>query len=468
MAELEGVLDEIVARKRRDVAARFAGVDLASLRSRAAPSGRSLAAALARPGARFIMEVKKASPSAGLLRPGIDVGVQAANYAAIADAISVLTDGPYFGGAPADLDAVRRVFDGPILAKDFMVDPRQVVEARLHGADAVLVMLSVLDDEAARAMIAEASGLQMEALVEVHDQGELRRAIALGARIIGINNRDLKTLRVDLATTKRLAPLVPPDRLVVAESGIGDRRDVERLAPFADAFLVGTALMRADRPAEMARMLAFGRAKICGVTNDRDARLAVRAGATHVGMVLVPGTSRAVAAAAASIADTVRSEGARIVGVFRNDELKRAAKAAQALRLDAVQLHGAEDEQYARALRSLLPDAEIWAASPVGAASPPRRHGAHRTVFDTAIGEHCGGTGHVFDWDRVRGREELGSGLVAGGLSAENVAAARTLGAWALDVCSGVEASPGRKCPERLSALFQALRPAARAEIAAC
>ncbi len=166
------------------------------------------------------MEVKKASPSCGALRAKVDVAAQAAAYAGVADAISVLTDGPYFGGALTDIAKVRRVFDGPILAKDFVVDSRQVAEARLHGADAVLVMLSVLDDGEARAMLAEAERLGMEALVEAHDEAEVRRAVALGAPVIGINNRDLRTLEVDLATTERLAPLVPADRLLIAESGI--------------------------------------------------------------------------------------------------------------------------------------------------------------------------------------------------------------------------------------------------------
>lgn len=469
MAEPDGVLGEIVAAKRREIAARLGDVDLAALRSRAEPSRRDLRAALARPRARFVMEVKKASPSAGALRADVDVAAQVAAYGGVADAISVLTDGSYFGGALTDIGEVRRVFDGPILAKDFVIDLRQVVEARLHGADAVLVMLSVLGDGDARAMLAEAERLGMEALVEAHDEAELRRAVALGAPVIGINNRDLRTLDVDLATTEMLAPLVPADRLLVTESGIGGRGDVERLAPVADAFLVGTALMRAERPTEAARALVFDRVKVCGVTNAEDATGAVRAGASHIGMVMVPGTPRAVTVDAAEpIAEAARREGVRIVGVFRNEKLMRVATIARRLGLDAVQLHGEEDGRYVAALRNLLPDAEIWAAGPVGEHAAPRRAGAHRMVFDTAIGGRSGGTGRVFDWDRVREREELGGGLLAGGLTPDNAAAAARVGAWGLDVGSGVEAAPGRKCPERLAAFFEALRPAVRGEAASC
>jgi indole-3-glycerol phosphate synthase/phosphoribosylanthranilate isomerase len=143
---IEGVLGEIVALKRKDVAERLAGISIERLRARAEPSRHSLRAALARPGARFIMEVKRISPSEGTLREGADPAAMARAYRGAADAISVLVDTPYFGGSYADLEAVRAEFAGPILAKDFVIDPRQVPEARLHGADAVLVMLSVLGD----------------------------------------------------------------------------------------------------------------------------------------------------------------------------------------------------------------------------------------------------------------------------------------------------------------------------------
>jgi indole-3-glycerol phosphate synthase/phosphoribosylanthranilate isomerase len=461
------VLAEIVARKRADVAARFAGIGLADLRARAAPTALSLRAALARPGARFVMEVKKASPSAGALAAA-DAGAQARAYAGAADAVSVLTDTPFFGGSLDDLRAVRAAFDGPVLAKDFVIDPRQVVEARIAGADAVLAMLSVLGDEEARAVIAEAHRLDMDVLVEAHDEAELRRAVALGAPVIGINNRDLKTLDVDLAVTERLAGLVPADRLVVAESGIADRADVARLAPYADAFLVGSSLMRAAAPARAARALAFGRVKVCGVTSEGDASLAARAGANWVGMVMVPNTPRAVTLAQAGRI-AASAEGAATVAVFRNEKVMAVADAARALGLGAVQLHGAEDAAYIKGLRNLLPDGvEIWAAGAVGEAVPEPRLGADRTLFDTSVAGQSGGTGIAFDWARISGRGELGAALLAGGLRPDNAAEAARVGAYGLDVCSGVEASPGRKDPARVGAFFAALRLPVRGEMAPC
>jgi indole-3-glycerol phosphate synthase/phosphoribosylanthranilate isomerase len=455
MVEPGGVLGAILQRKRGDVAARLAGGAPS-----AEPTRRSLRAALARPGARFVMEVKKASPSEGAISTAADPAAQALAYAGVADAISVLTDGPYFGGSLGDLAAVRRVYDGPLLAKDFVIDVRQVAEARSCGADAVLAILSVLDDGEARAVLAAAEGLGMDVLVEAHDAAEVRRAVALGASLIGINNRDLGTLRVDLATTERLAHLVPPDRILVAESGIATRADVERLAPYADAFLVGTALMRAASPAGAARALAFGRVKVCGITSQADADAAVAAGASFLGLVMVPGTPRAVARQAmAGIG------GAPLVGVFRNAKLPEVAVSARDLGLAAVQLHGDEDGAYLHALRSLLlpEETEIWATGAVGDDLPGPRAGADRTLFDTKVDGRTGGTGRTFDWDRVRDRPELGAAVLAGGLNPANARDAARVGAWALDLCSGVEAAPGQKDPAKLQAFFDALRPQTRA-----
>jgi indole-3-glycerol phosphate synthase/phosphoribosylanthranilate isomerase len=457
MAEAEGVLGEIAARKKQDVAARLAGADLGA----AEPTRRSLREALARPGARFIMEVKRASPSQGSLRAAADPAAIARAYAGAADAISVLTDTPYFGGSLDDLRAVRAVFSGPILAKDFIVDPRQVAEARLHGADAVLAILALLSDEEAQAVRAEAQRLGMDVLVEAHDEAEVRRAVALGAALIGINNRNLKTLEVDLEVTERLAGLVPADRLVVAESGIESRADVARLAAHADAFLVGSSLMRAPDPALAARALAFGRIKICGLTDPADAVAAAAQGASFLGMVMVPNTPRAVTVSQAeAIRDAVS---APLVGVFRDEKPATVADRARALGLHAVQLHGEEDAAYVRALRALLPEAtEIWTVAAIGHEVPEPPPGADRTLFDSMVGGQSGGTGIAFDWSRLEGRE-LGRAILAGGLNAGNAAAAAQLGTYALDVGSGVEAAPGRKDAARMHAFFEALRLPARA-----
>ncbi len=442
------VLARIVARKRHEVAARLAGPVTAD------PTTRSLRAALARPGARFVMEVKRASPSGH--RSAVSVEAAVAAYAPVADAISVLTDGEDFGGSLDDLAFVRARFDGPILAKDFIVDVSQVSEARAHGADAVLVMMSVLDDATAAAVLAEAKLLGMDAIVEVHDEAELGRALALGAAIVGINNRDLKTLTTDLAVTERLAPLVPADVLVISESGISSRADVERLAPIADAFLVGSALMAAPDVVDAARALVHGRVKLCGLTRTADVDMAAAAGATHAGFILVPGTPRAVTLdGARPLASAARRHGLRTVGVFRDAPLDAVAATAAALRLDVVQLHGAEDPAEIR--KGLGKDVEIWGVCADGAAARP---GADRSLFDTGRG----GTGQPFEWALLAGRGDLATGYLAGGIGPANARNAARVGAYGLDVGSGVEARPGEKDQAKVTALFDALRPACRGD----
>jgi indole-3-glycerol phosphate synthase/phosphoribosylanthranilate isomerase len=470
MLKPTGVLGEIVARKRKDVAERLSALSLDELRRLAEPTERSLKAALAQPRARFIMEVKRSSPSQGELRASADPAAVARAYRGAADAISVLIDAPYFGGSLEDLRAVRSVFDGPILAKDFVIDVRQVPEARINGADAVLVMLSVLEDDEAAAVVAEAKRLGMDALVETHDEDEVRRAVGLGAELIGINNRDLKTLKVDLAVTERLAGLVPEDRLVVSESGIESRADVERLSAHADAFLVGSSLMRAEDPALAARALAFGRVKVCGLTGAEDLVRAAAEGASYAGVVMVPGTPRAVnRGQVEELTKAAAEAGIGLVGVFRDEKLAVVAELAHRLRLRAVQLHGREDPAYVAALRNMLPGgSEIWAAGAVGDEVPEPRHGAHRTLFDTSVNGQSGGTGQAFDWSRLEGRADLKRGVLAGGLNPENAGAASRVGAYALDVSSGVEQAPGKKDPAKLHAFFEALRLPVRDEMKTC
>lgn len=447
------LLRSIVSRKRAEVAARLGGLTVA-----AEPSTRSLRAALARPGARFIMEVKRASPSGHRSARSVRDAVLA--YAPVADAISVLTDGPGFGGSLADLETARDLFDGPILAKDFIVDPAQVSEARAAGADAVLAMMAVLGDDEARAVMAEAERLAMDVIVEAHDEAELGRALALRPAIVGINNRDFSTLATDLAVTERLAPLVPADVLAIAESGIAGRGDAARLAPLVDGFLVGTALMAAPDIRLAARALVHGRVKICGLTNAADVALAAAAGATHAGLIHVPGTPRAVdPRTGEALANLARKCGLKPVGVFRDAANEDIVAIVEGAGLSAVQLHGAEPNEQVADLRSRLPGAvEVWAACPVGGSAAPARSGADRSLFDRGRG----GTGEPFDWSLLAGRSDLPTAFLAGGIGPANGRAAEAVGAYGLDVGSSVELAPGVKDPVRISALFDALRPSAR------
>jgi indole-3-glycerol phosphate synthase len=236
---------DLMARRKRERP--LAEVDTAA-RSAPSPRGfaRRLRGAVDTGGYGLIAEIKRASPSKGLIRADFDPPALARAYAAGgATCLSVLTDAPYFQGDDAHLTAARAAVELPVLRKDFLLDPYQIVEARAIGADAVLVILAAVDDGCARELMATAAELGMDALVEVHDAPEIQRATALGAVLIGINNRNLATLEIDLATTERLAPMALGDRLLVSESGLYAPADLERMAEVGvRCFLVGEVLMR--------------------------------------------------------------------------------------------------------------------------------------------------------------------------------------------------------------------------------
>ena len=245
------MLEGIIATKRREVAAARRLMPLAEMEHQAAeaPPVRDFRAALAGPGPiQLIAEVKKASPSAGVIRADFDPIAIARTYQAHGAAcLSVLTDKPYFQGHLSYLARIRASVAIPLLRKDFLIDEYQVVEARMAGADAVLLIAEVLDDEALARLLARARGLGMAALVEFHDEANLERVLAAGADLVGVNNRDLRRFVTDLELTLRVRDRIPPEVLVVSESGIRTRRDVERLeAAGVSAILVGETLMRAD------------------------------------------------------------------------------------------------------------------------------------------------------------------------------------------------------------------------------
>lgn len=449
-------LSAILARKREEVRLARVARPLTALLPTLTPSDRGFVDALRGSSPAFILEVKPRSPSEGPIRPESDLAPVLAAYRRRADAVSVLTDTTFFGGSPALLTRVREAVPQPILAKDFVIDPYQVAALRQAGADAVLLMLSILDDSTYRAAADLATMLGMGILTEVHDAAELARARALGATVIGINARNLRTMRIERGSIAPLAAAAPPGAIVIAESGIRDRADVFRLGGAVDGFLIGTTLMRADDPGAAARRLVFGPTKICGLTRSDDAIAAEREGATHGGLVFAASPRQVDLATAAQVRATASLAW---VGVFANERPDRIAEVAFHLGLAAVQLHGGESSALVEATRRLLPgEVEVWRAIPVNGAIGPLAPPADRWLLDAGASAAFGGTGRTFDWSLLPGLAHPEACIVSGGLTDANVGRVPRVGVDFFDVSSGVESAPGRKDHDRMRRFLGARR----------
>lgn len=447
------VLATIVQDKAVWLAARQQQQPLATFQDEIKPATRNFYHALQGARTAFILECKKASPSKGLIREDFDPATIAGVYKHYASAVSVLTDEKYFQGSFDFLPVVSAAITQPVLCKDFMIDPYQVYLARFYQADAILLMLSVLNDDQYRQLAAVAHSLNMGVLTEVISDEELERATALGAKVVGINNRDLRDLSIDLDRTRRLAPKVAHGVTVISESGINSYAQVRELSHFANGFLIGSALMSEDNLAAAVRRVMLGENKVCGLTRAEDARSAFEAGAIYGGLIFAEGSPRQVSLEQARL--VMQGGNLHYVGVFRNSAISDVVTAARELNLAAVQLHGEEDRTFVAALREQLPlNTQIWKAFSI-AGSLPSRDWQHvdRYVFD----QGAGGTGQSFDWSLLRD-QKLDNVLLAGGLGADNCVTAAQLGCAGLDFNSGVESQPGIKDASKIASVFQTLK----------
>lgn len=447
------VLDKIVQDKAVWVEARKQQQPLADFQHSVEPATRSFYDALQGARTAFILECKKASPSKGLIREDFDPAAIAGVYRHYASAVSVLTDEKYFQGDFAFLPIVSAAITQPVLCKDFIIDPYQIYLARHYQADAILLMLSVLNDEQYRQLAAVAHSLKMGVLTEISNEEELERAIALEAKVVGINNRDLRDMSIDLNRTRQLAPRLPHGVTVISESGINSYADIRELSHFANGFLIGSALMEEADLQSAVRRVTLGSNKICGLTRAEDARAAYEAGAIFGGLIFVKDSPRYLSDENANAVMT----GAPLsyVGVYRNAAISDVVTQATALNLCAVQLHGDEDPAYVADLRQALPaQIQIWKALRIEGALPERNwpH-VDRYVFDNGNG----GTGQRFDWSLLQG-QTLNDVLLAGGLGADNCVEAAQLGCAGLDFNSGVESAPGIKDASKIAAVFKTLR----------
>jgi tryptophan synthase beta subunit len=508
-ADRRGVVGEIADRRLADLRPVLNALDRATVARQlaAAPAPRPLAERLAAPGLHLIAEIKRRSPSAGrIAAEGEDiVGLARAYQAGGAAAISVLCEPHWFGGSVEDLTRVRSKVSVPVLAKEFVVEARQLDLLRAAGADAVLLLAVLHPPRALARLVDRALELRLEALVEAHDERELDAALATGARVIGINNRDLRTLDVDVERAERLRELVPEDRIVIAESGVRDTATIRTWRALGfDGALVGETLVRSTDPEAAARAFVEAGAspndpveaarapfvKICGITDAAGVEAAVRAGADAIGLNLVPGTPRALSLdEAVELAHLARRIGRagktpQVVAITVDRSVEELHEIGAALDADAIQLNGDEPismieglDRPAWKVLHLPPAPATGMDSSAGergttAAIIERAQailagGAQRILLDTSGGPHPGGTGRRADPALVAAIAREVPVVLAGGMNARSVGdALRRAAAVGVDAASGVEApiSPRerpRKDPLKV-ALFTKRARAAR------
>jgi len=469
--DLPNVLERIVLDKLGAVAKLKAEMPLESFIDQLVPTNKDMYAALRRtkdkPQAGFILECKKASPSKGLIRPDFDVKAICQIYDKYAAAISVLTDEKYFQGHYDYLKIVTDTVRCPVLNKDFFIDVYQVYLARYYGADAILLMLSVLNDEQYLELAKVAEQYNLAVLTEISTDEERDRAIQLGAKLIGINNRDLRDLSTDIARTFDYAPSLPDDRIIISESGIYTNEQVRELAPAVDGFLVGSSVMAEDDIDLACRQLIFGHNKVCGLTCPEHAKDARNAGAEFGGLIFAEKSPRFINKQQAHIVVT-EAPSLKYVGVFVNHAIDDVIDHVKLLSLSAVQLHGQENEDYLAQLATKLDEitsnnqqnkCQIWKALAVESQVPELTIKAEHFVLD---GKNAG-SGQVFSWQTLsESQQNLSTSFLAGGLNEDNIEQAVQVmvaqNLYGLDINSGVESSPGIKCSDKLNNVFATIR----------
>lgn len=471
------ILQKIVLDKIEWVKNKKAELPLESFRQNIEKSDRSFYDALAQGSHQqpvFILECKKASPSKGLIRNEFNPEEIADVYKNYAAVISVLTDEKYFQGDFRYLKIVRDIVTQPILCKDFIIDEYQVYLARYSRADAILLMLSLVDDETYQKLAALAHRLGMGVLTEASNEAEFERALALKAKIIGVNNRNLHDLTVDLNRVKNLtekyADQIPNDVRIISESGIYTHQQVKMLAKCAHGFLIGSSLMSSDDLNNAVRAVIFGENKVCGLTRPQDVQAAYASGALYGGLIFAESSPRQVSLHQALELTTVAP--LRFVAVFQNQSADFIVKIATRLNVYAVQLHGSESETFIADLRIVLPSfIQIWKAVSIEAENDVKSAVKNDSVFsdsetfseiphvdryvlDSKTGNRQGGTGKPFDWRKIPERLK-NKIMLAGGISLENIESALAQQCLGLDLNSGVESDKGVKDPQKIAQIFR-------------
>ncbi|WGS66200.1 bifunctional indole-3-glycerol-phosphate synthase TrpC/phosphoribosylanthranilate isomerase TrpF [Enterobacteriaceae bacterium ET-AT1-13] len=402
----------------------------------------------------FILECKQSSPSKGILRKNFNILKIVNVYKKYANVISVLTDKKYFNGNFKFLEKASKNTNLPILCKDFIIDEFQIYLARYYKADAILLMLSILNDNQYKKLELVAKKLNMGILTEILTENDLNRAINLKAKVIGINNRNLNDLSINLERTIKLSTKIPKGVIIISESGITNNIQIRRISKYVNGFLIGSSLMIEKNLNYSVCKLLLGENKICGLTRRKDIKLVYNNGIIYGGLIFINNSPRQINVKKAF--NIILNIPLKYVGVFKNENIKNIVKISKFLNLYAIQLHGKENQYYINILRKFLPfKIQIWKALNINKKIPERNFKyVKKYIFDNKDG----GTGKKFNWNLIKNEFNLDNVILAGGINVKNCNEAINLGFIGLDFNSGIEIKPGYKNEKTLNLLFNTLR----------
>ena len=440
-------------------------------------TGFSFEAALRQQDFNFICEVKKASPSKGIIAehfPYLDIAKE--YEVAGAAAISVLTEPDFFKGDKKYLQEIASTVKIPVLRKDFIIDEYQIYQAKVWGASAILLICACLDVPTLTKFRELADSLGLSSLVEAHDENEVQMAIDCGARIIGVNNRNLKDFTVDVQNSVRLRNLVQDDVIFVSESGLETPEDIQVLRDNnIGVALMGETFMRSPNKVEKLAYL-YGptyytpKVKMCGISKVETIPAIVDAKPDYMGLVFAPSKRQVTVEQAKILIEELHKQCinhydikvVKTVGVFVNETLDNLVRIADTANLDAVQLHGDEDETFIQSLKERT-NVEVWKAIQIRSAADVEKwidSSADMLLFDAYHKDERGGTGEVFDWSSLDAFER--PFMLAGGIDSTNMARAiRTVRPYGIDISSGIETN-GVKDDEKITAFTKIVKSIGR------
>lgn len=440
-------------------------------------TGFPFEAALRQQDFNFICEVKKASPSKGIIAehfPYLDIAKE--YEVAGAAAISVLTEPDFFKGDKKYLQEIASTVKIPVLRKDFIIDEYQIYQAKVWGASAILLICACLDVPTLTKFRELADSLGLSSLVEAHDENEVQMAIDCGARIIGVNNRNLKDFTVDVQNSVRLRNLVQDDVIFVSESGLETPEDIQVLRDNnIGVALMGETFMRSPNKVEKLAYL-YGptyytpKVKMCGISKVETIPAVVEAKPDYMGLVFAPSKRQVTVEQAKILIEELHKQCinhydtkvVKTVGVFVNETVDNLVAIANEVNLDAVQLHGDEDETFIQSLKERT-NVEVWKAIQIRTAADTEKwidSSADMLLFDAYHKDERGGTGEVFDWSSLDAFER--PFMLAGGIDSTNVARAiRTVRPYGIDISSGIETN-GMKDDKKITAFTKIVKSIGR------